>query len=532
MGFILAIKLQEIALGMVRALGLVGILLLLSCSGGEESRTLVTGTNLKKCPRSDLNSKSIDANYAESATGSNCLLENSNGSNFLFSVNGQRMMLADPTISKIDGRYFLIGTSDAYNAGNIAIYVSSDLVNWEFFNTAFDEATRTGDRVRVLSNPVRHVCNIWSPRLTPDPSDPNLLNLYITATQHETGHANVMNCDRNYQERININTVYYLPISKEDFLAKRYAWQNLSWLTYTVNDVPYNAVSSPFRYDGGYAQSLAEGRSPQNYKTIPVTGNPNMTQDPPVSGQPIYNGERMCHLNMGCNTWIANDGFHFFDPATSQRWLVYSWIDGDPSRPFWYGGHIAAYPMLNGFLMKATAQGKHLPLGFKRNTHNSVGNLDNGLYGRDAVMPGNYGVAEGPRVFVRNGKYYLYFNRNGWDSPAYGIFYRMADSFEGLAVRNADGSLNWAKTDSEERPLLISKERMRARGPSYGTGEIFEGPQGRWYVLAHLKDDQSEARTPILKELTFTTDGHILPLSNDDANGPSQDARVVLVPRQ
>ncbi len=475
----------------------------------------------------------VNAQYQESASGAYCLVDNHRFGGFgqplwTFAINGRRVSLADPTIVQVQGYFYVTGTSTTpepaqrpwieptYNRANFPIYRSRDLMRWEFFNTAFSEAGRSDDILQL--NDGRRFCQLEAPQLVGAPLSGD--SIYLTFSAVENRVAGFCN---DAAMRIYHTSAYVASISRSAFLAGGYFANSDPphraepyWYTYTPEN---NLSSANFRYDGGYSVG----------HVVPQTGSAELLGNRP--GDAYWSGYRLCHGLMGCSSWLALDTFMFFDPATQRSNLLYTWSDGNFSNPDWRGNHIASMRLLhpsNPYRVDASVSPS--PIAYMRNTNNRIGDVDNGCYGPTGRVDNNTGpfprcVAEGPAVFTRNGRYYVIFSRNYWDSPAYGVFSRSATSYDGLMLTR------WNDLSVSEVPLLVSSSRSVSFGVSYGHGEVFQYA-GRYYLMVHIKDaGASGLRSVIFKELSFAEDGSIEPLSDAFAAPARLNVRSYLVPR-
>lgn len=500
----------------------------------------------------------VDDLYREDDEGSQCLVWNR--FNFV-DPNGDRIILSDPTVLELDGQYYVTGTTEDgsfYDMANFPIYRSADLISWELFGTAFPESQRTGDLLELNPHPdwppppKRAFCWMWAPELYVDPLQPEVIWMTFTAVENR-GHGPGMvdNLCDGYQglHPTRGNSVYVVSVDRADFLAGGHFADPTSGRSAEPRWFAYS--NGGFKYDGG------ESLSPPP-RTVPTTVSIEQL-DYPQSGKPTLYGKRWCHERGDltptkpapgeenwkyCSTWMALDSFSFLDPNTNRRWALYTWSVVKANDLVWNGNHVAAHPLVGGILWPAHAvmdvsdPDGHLPLAYRQGSSNAIPPVDpadppipNGCVAGSGGQTADC-VAEAPAVFFHPGTgfYYLLISRNPFGAPAYGIFYRKADTFEKLGL----GA--WDDGATAELPLLTARDRSAPRGPSYGHGEIFLGPGDRPYLVFHAKDPGSTRRTVYFKELTFQGDGTILPLTEAADAGPSgidrrRDLRLFVIPR-
>jgi arabinoxylan arabinofuranohydrolase len=112
------------------------------------------------------------------------------------------------------------------------------------------------------------------------------------------------------------------------------------------------------------------------------------------------------------------------------------------------------------------------------------------LPGKDPQLPAGYG--EGPSMFKRNGRYYFVYS-NGWAR---------------------DTTLVYATGDSPTGPFTYQGRVMHPVACSTHHGMVGEF-KGKWYVFYHtaeLSGGNGYRRSVCVDELTFDTDGKIIPV--------------------
>lgn len=476
----------------------------------------------------------VNQNYQADPNGAFRLVENPGNftacwyDNWSPCAHYGRVPLADPTIVKVGSWYYVTGTCDHYSTGNFAIYKSQNLYQWSFHATVFPDNQRSGALITL--NNGRTFNNLWAPQFYIDPTENggNPVNVWISFTATEDGDGGWCTAGQNgdgqeYQTAFTATCAISSFQSGGPFAnpAMNRAHEPMPYI-YKVN----NAQFDPIRLDGGAAQSAAQG----TFRTIPVTGDPDLIG--PNCGNLEYWGARLGHRCMGTNTYIALDTHVFFDSAPGQnnkRWMLYTWSVANTGDTSFNGNHVAAYPMLNNAWMDALATGKHLPLAFRDHVqHFPTGHPRNGHSVANGTYHNTYAWAEAPAAFRWNGYTYLIYSRNGWNSPAYGIFSRkVTGAFETLALK--DGIyLDWDNATTPETIVARASNPNLAYGPSYGHGEIFMGPGNKPYLIFHAKQqgtwnaglgrevypDGYSGRTAYFKELNFDGSGNIVSLSD------------------
>lgn len=497
---------------------------------------VVASAQLSSCP---VNSNPANADYSLNSGGIFCLV----GNTPVRQSGGTTVKMADPTVVKIDGNYYLSGTTDDLETGNYAIYRSPNLVNWTYHGVAFS-GTRVGSQITING---RKFCNLWGPHLYMDPADPSNVWLVFTATEDRGPAYNFCTppppgtpalTAESYQ------SVFVTSANKTAFVSGGgFSFADAAmgrghepvWYGYRVQNNP----SSALLFDGGYQQSLVP---PQSFRTIPVTGSAELMGSGSTCGMPLDSvyrlGARFGHKCQGTNTWIALDASVFFDPtAGNRRWFLYTWSVDElyPPTDFgaWDGNHVAAYPLLNNGQMDALATADHIPIAnrLNRTEAHKVNDVWNGQIAyyddppNNEMMGDERGVAEGPAAFRWNGYTYVTYSRNAWTGPGYGIFYRKVSG----SLRSAALS-SWGDELTGEMALLTAFNRSKVRGPSFGSGEVFIGPGSKPYLVFHAKANGSTTRTVYFKELYFDANSNIKTIKNG-TTPLDQNTAAFLIPR-
>jgi hypothetical protein len=495
--------------------------------------------------------------------------------NYPSSWDRRRIPMADPTILRIGSRYYVTGTTDAANNNtNFAIYWSDNLVDWfphmVAFNTwclppgvpgpcaMFHDQILRGPFTQVYGPSYVYINGqraeqLWAPQLYMDPADPNTVHLSFCGV---LGDFIPSTCG-GPPNMLPGRSIYVASISKSAFLA--------GGLSNFFATNPAEPLAYFYKVNNGGGAELRDGGQAQGVN-IPVTfDRTRWNACPPPCGWIYKSGPQTYGYQCrGNNTMLGIDPFVYFDPLQSnKRWMMYTWLD-DSAWQDWNGNHVAAHPMIANRQMDAF--GAPIPLAYKLHSMWWPGHdrgcvtspcaaenwvwpnaqppdcwIPNGTSGasggRMGGCGGRFGVAEGPAAFARNGRSYIMYSRNGWDSPAYGMFYRHA-----AANIGAMGIAHWGDYLTAEQPLVMSIEREKPDGIGFGHGEVFIGPTrsgqpSKYYLIFHAKEAKVggvfpsgySGRTVYFKELTFNTDGSIVPLSNDGSSG-NADTEGFLIP--
>jgi hypothetical protein len=495
-----------------------------------------------------------------------------------------RIPMADPTILRIGDTYYVTGTSEAAEGTNLCIYRSTDLVEWFPHMLAFRETYSDGsttqyftklllgsfplsqtDRTALASKRLSingsQYRDIAAPQLYMDPANKQKVWLTFQARKGPDS----LPCNTSTSS-LPPRTTYLASIDLLDFIngaAATDTTKNAFAVSNTAEPLRYgykvnNLASGSMRYDGGNAQTVANG-----YRVIPCSGEaPSASQCSGGNGAPRWYkspGDSCSFLGFGESSWMSINPFVYFDPKdNNSQWMLYTWFGAGAN---YAGNHVTAFRMVGPNQMDATGQqiamayrfhqwfypgqetcDSSLPPGGGCYSPNNSGpcaaslefpclvmpncNFANGVVGRfgrrisieqtlgnSAMSPSclgsgssvsNFGIAEGPAVFSRtaaDGNRYTYvlYSRNWYAGPAYGIFYRK--SLAKLSLSGASSSTDYTTPESE---LLAAKPANRTipGGPSFGHGEVFAGPstgtETKFYVIFHAKEqeDASTLNTP------------------------------------
>jgi hypothetical protein len=457
------------------------------------------------CPE---NAQTVRENYAPDPNGAYCLVPN----------GSDTIDLADPSVLRIGDMYFAVGTNDDEWVANFRIYRSMDLVRWEPHSRIFSPSARIdrpGFAPMIALNSGRRFCDMWAPQLTQIPGDSSQIHLSFTGI--EDGAQETCGI-QNVGERLGYNSVFRSSIPTAQFLQGQHFWDIFDF-GYTPQNAPINANGSNLRFDGGVSVR----------RTIPTTTS--RARIGRQNGQLQYSNGRLYVRGRARNTAVGIDGFVYFDPLERNRpYLMYNWFD-TAHRSANFGQQIAAMPLLSD-LLRFDFNGALFPVFHKENSTNRIpwggSGLNNGRYGPNGPLGGNYGVAEGAAAFHFNNRTYVITSRNTFDGPAYGMYYRYGNP--GQKLRDLSLS-NWANVGTPERVLVQSANRTQTGGASYGHGEVFIGPLGRPYLVFHKKLPGSLRRVLFFKELSFFPDGSIRPLTDAPNALPSDTVDSYLVPR-
>lgn len=519
----------------------------------------------------------VNDDYTANVVGQYKMIRNLGNFRVIAQGGGRnRIPMADPAILKIDSTYYVTGTSDGANNRNLAIYRSTNLVDWYPHMLAFwDNGAADANYTKVMEGPFpvspadtdfhtiingRVFSDFWAPQLYIDPASPNTVWLSFTVAEHKSDGCGGWSYD--------MRSIQCASISKSDFLIggsfRRFATGASEPLRYGYQ---VNNGAGAIKYDGGEAQGHG----------IPTSGDPALYYPcrGPNAGEVMKYGYGYGFAGWGgAAGFMALDSFVYFDPKDSgKRWMLYTWQANEVTDNGVNGNHVAAYPMRTNSLMDAF--GSILPIAYRYHWNYwppttdtcaappgpvpPAGWLLNGVSGRDgkrivtcqpaqpgpppvpAVPAQNYGVAEGPAAFERSDRTYVLFSRNAFDSPAYGIFYRVGPgaNMSQMYLRDGANNLSWTDPFYGEGPVVWSVNRGQVDGPSYGHGEVFKGPTvvgepQRYYLIYHAKEGAPfttpySHRTVYFKELRFDGDGYITSFSNNAA-WDETDADVFLIP--
>lgn len=206
-------------------------------------------------------------------------------------------------------------------------------------------------------------------------------------------------------------------------------------------------------------------------------------------------------------------------PANPKRWMLYDYNDGAaPLTDAKRGNAVGAQAVTEvPWIVRSDAGSwDRFYLGNNRSTFNPVNGLDNGLQTRVGGAWWWGGVAEASTAFEANGRTYLLFSRNGWDSAAYQIVSRTSEP-GGILPSLALGGRHI--TNATEKILIRSHSYTNVAGgtncenifttASFGTPDAFAQPY--WFgpdseissIGFAAKMDYSPRRTTFFKELHF-----------------------------
>lgn len=573
----------------------------------------------------------VDVDHAMSATGKFVRLRNSSAGypqasstfNFKWDINGQDILMADPTIIEIDGTYYITGTTDGWSLpndddctelnydpahSNFAIYKTTDFSTFTFHAWAFDSTYwEPHQRIREIGG--RNFARLQSPQLFRKPSEPGVVYMIFHATEealvpepnpdgsinwaawqnasvwpsdpwdrtsipnpnalvntlwpdrdapaqyfnarlssaqkhaipafwspaacdHQSSDPGVQAAIQKFNDMTVLTDAFgsvfivSVPTSAFKAAAGAVAFPNAdpSWFGYKHD----NQSGNPMKYDGGAAQG----------REIPCSGSAAIAN--PNTCLSVCPGN-VCHqlftcgwagMSYGCwgnMPWMFNDGFVFFDPNDpnnpDQAYLYYGWFEGGCSNaPEWNGNHIAYHKLLDTpGMYQLDAAFRTQAMAFDRNT--TPANLitdpctgtpqPNGTIA-DAGCPIDLGTAEGAAIFYWSvqdegpGKYFAVYTRNHWNSPAYQIVYRTADTLAGLGL----GQDVYYNPGITEHVLLASDSPVWPYGHSYGHVDVFwvdwprssgSGTARHPYLTFHAKEAGSNERHVFFKELRWNS---------------------------
>jgi hypothetical protein len=547
----------------------------------------------------------VDQDYDLNPTGAYYQVMNRNGKMCNFSVQSggvwHPIPMADPTVMRLTHTvtgevwYYCTGTSDAAGAANFMIYRSKDLVNWEPHATAWPDEWRAGS--------ANEQNTLTYPFLTGDPAGTNAITIPGTAGTYDgpgsyaglwapqlfwaggstvylafTGWKKVGNSYPTFTCYLTYTTVGAF----EDPLSERSGTRSTVAGAYAMG---YFEAPLAWRYrsfgagapDGG--ASLVTNLANTLQDTVPTSGwyDPNATATLGHPSVDLGNGLGTFY-GMDSRSWMQLDPFLWYDPQNngggagtdwyvmythnSPTWLAttayriwrggpFGWAGTDPSERISQSG-VGFIDICRGSTAEnspgVAVQGSSLVVA----RNGSVG-----ILGSEQTSPSlttTNGTAEGGSVFRHptSGRVYTIYSRNSYDSPAYGLFYRVSepnDTLEEMGLPLSGGS--GSGSNFIEYPLVTSAARLRKGGVSFGHGEVFfishvvggstvQTP----YLVYHMKEDAvfdgsgndsypligRSGRTVYFKELRINaTTGIIEPITNDFTD-PAHCTEVFQVP--
>lgn len=323
-------------------------------------------------------------------------------------------------------------------------------------------------------------------------------------------------------------------------------WQ--AWYAYLLN----NSTQLPYIYDGGRAQWIAEGGSGPGLpsRRIPAAGSGALAG---LNCGQLDDSPGLQALRHRCGygyTWMNIDPFMYVDPSLPntdlwKRAMMFNWGES--------GNHISAHPARPHQFLYHALNINTVALASKRNTNNPIRgpqcqNFDNGASNGIGVEVPNWGVAEGVAAFYKpgpvpgTGRHYLIYSRNGFNSLAYQLVYRMTapgQRLDSLAIP-------FSNVSSVQEHVLLRADRYEVGpcgpgapgGASFGHGEVFSIKDTQdalhYYLIFHAKLAGANAqfidRTVFIKELTFDpVNGHILQLAENSPD-PCRDIHKFRIP--
>lgn len=482
---------------------------------------------------------------------------------------GQAVQISDPTIlylQSASGNWFYITGSTnhpTYSNTNFVIYRTRDFRFFEPHMFAFDYQNRNGSQ-QFLDGSSIHIQNdrywqLWAPAFLfdPDPADQDPpIHLFFAAIENHEPSAQTDGVQ-------DYHSVYRVSIRKSEFLS----WHGKNPFSddgrrfddarSTLPKQRQLGYRSPTTglliFDGGYSRS----------KTVACTASAAMVG--PNCGQLQLLEWGKQHRCVGGHTAMFIDPFVYVDSSRPMNgaWrngLVYTWNQHDANigYDFW-GENIAAIPLAQD-RVSVRHDVNALFLAYSRNQtpgllnyglrHNgTTGSYDNGAMdmpcGPTCVVQETpfTAVAEGPCVFVNKNNNFVYFiyTRNFWTSPGYQLVYRKVPYLTGsnpAALPQLAMNVYSDKT-VPEKLVLKAADQSTAGARNFGHAEAFSlrdptfstSVPYRYYLALHCKLDQSPThrRTVIFKELTFDSEGDIVPLVDGGSN-PASNVWKFIVP--
>ncbi len=343
-----------------------------------------------------------------------------------------------------DSPLYVLSTT-VHNAGDLPIFTSTNLVDWEPQRAGvFDRPRVPGDSYALGD---AHYCSLWAPEIA------------------ALGPASYM----------------------LSFTAQRY-------------DSPQSPCP-PYAEDSGvylaWSDSPTGPFAPRANPWEPLPAGGHITRCPPVTRDAIphslLQASGDCQGTF-CHHIIRLDSSVFADPATDRWWLAYAWYTNTPPLVPWeldnHGEHVNLVELdpSDPFTVICDVAVPQIPVA---NPHDAQTLTDlaascegcdqmlamnKGRFGEDMIRDGvSWGVAEAPSLFRRGDWVYLLLSGSAWDSAWYHVWWVAAPSVEQLALGDP------ARITGR---LLIPSD-----GHSFGHGTPVLGPDGeQWFYVHHHLD--------------------------------------------
>lgn len=353
------------------------------------------------------------------------------------SISGKPVLDSpDPSVFQFQGIYYLTYT---VGSGNIPIFSSKDLENWEFSHYAFDpqDFEMAGEALKIGGF---YYCHIWAPEF----------------------HANT---------------------TGETFLT----------FTAVRRPTPPPQGRCP-AYDqdsGVYIATSARGMKGPFQDPQPFQASPDCEKNHRLPASPLsaFNSCR----GGECDGVLRLDQTVFTDQGRS--WLGYSWyVNSTPNA--WekdnYGEHISIASLDSRTLKSLSCAGDakklHLVNPHDKDLYRKLAGSCPGCgknlsftterQGKPFIIHGALqGVAEGASFFRRGEWVYLLASGGIWDSPSYHVFWIAAKSVEELSLNNPRRLAG---------RYLIPDERY-----SYGHGSVISTGQDHYFYIYHRLDHKA-----------------------------------------
>jgi hypothetical protein len=359
----------------------------------------------------------------------------------------------DPHVLRIvesDGTptYYLTHTSG--NGGDLPIYTSRNLLDWQQLGGAFDRTRVPGNSIEVNG---AHFCALWAPEIAQVTSSEFLLS----------------------------------------FSAQRYAAAQSPCPAYAEDGGVYVASSSsptgPFAIPSHSWEPLAAGGHITNCASSVASQIPHSV--------PYASGD--CQGGF-CHHIIRLDSNVYQDPSTSRWWMAYSWYTNTPPQVQWerdnHGEHIHIVELdaADPWTVRCDVG---VPQIFAANCHDAATlsrlssycprcdemlSMTRGRQHEEMMRDGySWGVVEGASLWRLGDLIYLFASGSAWDSAYYHVFWAAAPTVAGLAYDNPS--------------RLVGRYLIPSQGQAFGHGSPVLGPDGQSLYYVHHRLDHEPCRT-------------------------------------
>lgn len=357
----------------------------------------------------------------------------------------------DPGVLRIieaDGKPSYLLTPTTHNAGDIPVFKSRDLINWERLpQKLFNRPSTPGNSLEINGY---HYCSIWAPQVNQLGAQSFMLS--FTATRFKTAQTPC-------------------PPYAED------SGVYLAWSSSPTG--PFADAAHPWEPLPAGAQISNCALRDQLPRSLDVA-----SQD----CQGTY-----------CHHIIRLDSDVLKDPKTGRWWLAYSWYTNRPPEVSWekgnHGEHVNLVELdaADPFAVKCDTQVAQIGVA---NPHDGAtmtrlaqscsrcGEMLSNTRGRqgEEVYFDSYswGVTEGASLFRRDDYVYLLVSGSLWDSAYYHVYWVAAPTVEELRYDNPN--------------RLVGRYLVPSGGQSFGHGSAVEGPDGKSWFFVHHRLDQAPCR--------------------------------------